>query len=659
MEDLPLALALIAFFGFALWGLGTLLRPRDLGCKGNALTVVLGLGLYLTVGGLLNVFHLAYGWVCTSLLGAGAMLGVVRLLADGSRFFSRPPAGRAHLGSLIAATLILAGVLAFATLIGLFPKVFNYHDDYQKYFVYPVKMLATGSLYGSPLSSIGKETFGAQSFAQAFFVQHLGIRGINAFDAVFCLVLMTALILERGRHHQASGFSALLVLLLVLIDPLYVNVSALYSTALFMMAAVSLAQGLAAEVLDGGKGQPWNALALGLCYGAAVALKPTAAPFAVIHWTLLVLVVGTMKPTPWRRMLRLLPAPIIGIACLLPWLLYPIESWLDFSTVPLGVTPSTPTAEVGQLSILLDPRIMIYSAPLILYSLLVLATLTAGVLTLRRAGLTPPIVASATAAASAGITQAVLYGLALFAVANVLIDTGSSLRYVLPCLIGVSPLALLMAYEVLGSPRAKERRPSWTLPLVVVSLGALFGPGAYARVQQSLACGSILAFTDFACSPSYQSYSTKVLRTEARNRVRDWQSAIPEGVPMLVWIDAPFHLDFARNPVLEADFAGLDNPWGHLPQVEHILWQHRGFATRSREELQRLSQTADPYMQRNALRALALIRYLEGDAAPTDIRVLQRTQVTTLLEIPRFSLGGPYQDSRAQPGSGPDRGRKE
>lgn len=65
------------------------------------------------------------------------------------------------------------------------PRAFNFHDDFQKYFAYPTRMLATGTLAGSTLSALGSETLGAQSFLHALVLSVLPIGYINGVDAVF------------------------------------------------------------------------------------------------------------------------------------------------------------------------------------------------------------------------------------------------------------------------------------------------------------------------------------------------------------------------------------------------------------------------------------------------------------------------------------------
>ena len=59
-------------------------------------------------------------------------------------------------------------LLIITSVTSINPEAYNIHDDYQKYFVHPVKMLETGSLYGSKLGAIGLQILGGQAFFKLF-----------------------------------------------------------------------------------------------------------------------------------------------------------------------------------------------------------------------------------------------------------------------------------------------------------------------------------------------------------------------------------------------------------------------------------------------------------------------------------------------------------
>jgi hypothetical protein len=44
-------------------------------------------------------------------------------------------------------------------------------------------------------------------------------------------------------------------------------------------------------------------------------------------------------------------------------------------------------------------------------------------------------------------------------------------------------------------------------------------------------------------------------------------------------ISTPFRLDFRRNPIYDATFAGIHAPWAHIPPVEYVIWDYAGDAS--------------------------------------------------------------------------------
>ena len=89
------------------------------------------------------------------------------------------------------------------------PSIYNFHDDYQKYFAYPVRMVETGTVFGSPLSAMGLQTLGAQAFLDGFVVAFFPIGYINGVDAVFglflCLILAAQFTKGPSPHHGGCG----------------------------------------------------------------------------------------------------------------------------------------------------------------------------------------------------------------------------------------------------------------------------------------------------------------------------------------------------------------------------------------------------------------------------------------------------------------------
>jgi hypothetical protein len=202
------------------------------------------------------------------------------------------------------------------------PRAYNFHDDFQKYFAHPVRMLETGTVYGSPLNDIGLDTLGGQAFLDGFAVAFFPMPYINGVGAALALFLCMML---------ASQFKSILATLSVfIINPQYVNISALYTGSFLMMGAI-LEESPAIT---------------GLLYAGLIALKSSFVLFVAVH------LVAT----------RRIKAAVFAALFLAPWILLhaphyaqflhassaiadhgvrPVESFNIFSTEPLdyGATP--------------------------------------------------------------------------------------------------------------------------------------------------------------------------------------------------------------------------------------------------------------------------------------------------------------------------------
>ena len=80
---------------------------------------------------------------------------------------------------------------------------------------------------------------------------------------------------------------------------------------------------------------------------------------------------------------------------------------------------------------------------------------------------------------------------------------------------------------------------------------------------------------------------------------------------MIAWINAPFYLDYRRNPVFDVDVAGLATPWSRMPAARYVMWEYRGYAVRSPKSYNKSARQARSYDREIALRSLSFARQLE------------------------------------------------
>src|SRR5580658_9656238 len=203
-----IAVATLMFLG---WG-STFLKLLRIEPKSWPTTVALGMAAVVFIGGILNLARLAYPISLAAIAGIGLVLAILAL-----RTIDRPP--------LIVAIIILT-VTIFTIATQLPPSIYNFHDDYQKYFAYPVRMVETGTVFGSPLSAMGLQTLGAQAFLDGFVVAFFPIVYINGVDAVFGLLLCLLLAGQfNPKQKNLLAMTVVAVLSVVFINPQSVNIS--------------------------------------------------------------------------------------------------------------------------------------------------------------------------------------------------------------------------------------------------------------------------------------------------------------------------------------------------------------------------------------------------------------------------------------------------
>jgi hypothetical protein len=589
------------------WGVGVTLQ-RLMRVKPLIGPVAIGLGIsaVIFVGGLLNLARIAFAPVLWS-IAAIALLITLRELRHVK--LDSQIALPAKI-DLLAAAALIGAVALFVIGTQLPPSVFNFHDDFEKYFSHPVRMLSTGTLSAGPLSSLGSETLGGESLLQAFILSIAPIGYINGADAIFGLFVMTLLGASAGwRKFGWFPGATLGVLLITAIDPQYVNVSALYLGGILMGTAAMVVAEDREQV-----GPP--AFLLGLVYAGVIALKSTFGLFVVCHLPLCLLALHSEMQS-WTKSLKwageVAVWTLVGLA---PWLAMYVPEYLTRGTLAGALIP--PGFE-GTLNLLSFHR-MFYGTGPGAYTLLGLLATGFALL----AALSQKPYANVERASSrtwklfAGAFAGLLsYVLLSFTLAPVLTGYDASLRLSIPFVMGGCSLALLMAP---GTIQKLPRAVSLTAPLVgTLAVCALFVPSVLWRYKESRQSGSILAFSPIEQNSGYLPYNAYVLSGPGREYVRAFQDKVPAHKPLLVWINAPFLLDFKRNAILDVD-TGVGTPWAHIPaNMHYVLWQYTGEGVRGTNDYAQQMQGPGFQMRVIATRALTLGGMMSRLAASSKI----------------------------------------
>lgn len=418
--------------------------------------------------------------------------------------------------SILSRVLIPVAVLIFTIVTQVPPRAYNFHDDFQKYFAHPVRMLETGTVFGSPLNDIGLDTLGGQAFLDGFAVGFFPIQYINGVGAALALFLCMML---------ASQFKSIMATLSVfIINPQYVNISALY-TGSFLMMGVIIEE---------------SAAITGLLYAGLIALKSSFVLFVAVH------VVAT----------RRIKAGAFAVLFLAPWILLHAPHYIHI----LGPTIADHGVRPAETFNIFSTEPLDYGSTPLAYTLLMIAVALCGVVRNKM-----------DAIAMACFAMPVAYLIMVYVSGPRNAGYAQAIRYFAPFAIGIAPVAF-------GSIDWAKNR--WLLIAIAVPLVA-FLPSLRQRVEQAVHSGSVLAFSWLAPDPEYIEYSRQVLYGDTRGRVEAAQAKVPAGDAVAVWINAPFYLDYARNRVADVEpGAGLIAPWSKIPDnARYFIFEYGGYAT--------------------------------------------------------------------------------
>ena len=581
----------------------------------------LGLATVVALGGLLNLAGLAYGGVLDAVAAAGLALAA---LAFRRQRPTRPS------WSLLAGLAVAMVPAVFVAATQLPITLFDFLDDFSKYFAYPIRMLATGTLAGGTLDSMGAETLGGQAFLDGFVLAHWGFDAINAVDAMFGLMLCGLML--AGLTRRAPWLVVIGVVALAVTPNHYVNVSTLYLGAALVMALVLVLCG-AAECDD----ELPPPLAAALPAAALIAMKASFAPLVV---ALLLAATLAFAVTEGGRRAASWALRVAGFAALavLPWLALHHANLLAWAAGEGGMTEAavTQAAPSGDPLAILSFADLPYGGSYGAYSVLLAAivALAGGTAALqwrhshRRAATVLAVVAALTLVAFAQLEYTLPRNFGHF-----------TLRYTIPALLGVL-LALLAG--VAAAPANKAARLG--MALLALAPLALFGADAPTRLARMQDGKSMLAFHWLADKPDFQAFSTAMVQPEAFAHLQAIQAKVPAGEPLLAWVTTPFQLDFSRNPVFAADYSGLGTPWARLPPARWVLWEVKGWAVAGHESYRKDAASAMDYVARQGRRAMVLAARLENAANHSKVAYFDGRYVVFELTQPldgfAASLGG-------------------
>jgi hypothetical protein len=568
------AFAIAASYALVCLGWGDVLR-RGCGLAPGRIStdMALGIAALTVVGGLLNLARIAVPVA----LGVVALVGFAVAAFRIRREINHAHAHSAHnwlrSSGLAAGVTFLAMIFVAATLVP--PSAMNVGDDLQKYLAHIARMLQTGTLYGSPLNALGTESPGGQPFLQSFIAAVAPFPYVNAFDALFCFGLCMALAASlTGQARGLAFVGAFAAAGLALIEPQYVNISALYSGSALMLALYALMA--TPEEIAASRPGP-RALAAGLVAAAMVALKPTFLMMAAIMLGAGAagIAVSTLSV---RAVLKWSLGAAAGLALgLLPWALLYAPYYGDISGVAAqgSIQAQTQVAPIR----LFSSAPLTWGASGLAYTTAVTLSLVAGALALGRwRHLSGDERTGAVTLGVSALGTLFVYFFVVMVLGRYFADYDTALRYVIPALIAVVPASITLGARFFVQGVGHDRALTMSTAYSAFALAALFvfGPSLAQRIEQARDVHHELAFRYSSLTDTYRSQYAQLTSPEQAAFVHQLQESVPPGAPILAATSTPFRFDFRRNPIYDVTFAGIHAPWAHIPQVDYVIWDYAG-----------------------------------------------------------------------------------
>ena len=566
--------AIVTGVCISLYGWGLLLyRLIKYPIKNWAVTIVVGLGTIIFLGGVLNLLRFAYGLSFDVLLFAGIALAV--------KYYKLGP-GLPHNKDewfyVVILGLLIVVIMNFTVETQLPPKAFNWHDDFEKYFAHPARMLQTGTLFGSPLSTLGSSTLGGQAVLHGMILSHFPIPYINGVDAVFglllCLILSVSVVPLRAIFLPISLISLLIVFF---INPQYVNVSALYIGSVLMMASILLFSHIHEYENKKTENLPHPVLT-GLIYAALIALKSTFVVFPLLHLSFSIIALKLFG-VDFRRLFRWSLSTVgLTFLFLLPWLLLYLPHYMHETAVQ---TPRSTTIAPEEYPNLLLSNPLFYGASFAHYTFISMAVALPvfGIIWWKRRERIQSGRTALAGLAASGFTIVAAY-LLIIGLGPLLSGYITGLRYTIPFLIAGCPIILSIIY--LWAIRDKSFGFKISFSAAPLLLGAFilisFSESLINRINRAYGSGLILAFPT---NREYIRYNEEVIHGDTRLRIAAAQKQIPQGQAAMVLINTPFYLDYKRNIIFDVDPAGTANSWAYMPDVDYFMLEYEGPAVRA------------------------------------------------------------------------------
>ncbi|HAB39074.1 MAG TPA: hypothetical protein DCE52_13970 [Rhodobacteraceae bacterium] len=579
-----------------------------------------GMCMLIFVGGCLNSLGLAQYWavlLCFLIGCAACFYDFGRIKSSGgfklSRW-SRP---------VIGSAMILFFLLLFV--IGHHSSALNMHDDYEKYLKYPIRMLQTGTLVSGSFDVLGSEALGAQSFLQAVALIFGSFSFVNVIDAVVAQFLCLLVLLGLREQLGASWLGCWLACLLLLcVDPFYVNMSSIYTgVVVFLLLFAALLQAVDEEFSG-----TWRfSLLVALCYASLVVLKTSYALVVPIHFLILCIAwFSVQRSVNWHVCFRIIYIPVCAVLLAMPWFLLHGDKF--YGLLQFGnVNAIKGVLSVGEATL---PRWAPFSMEPLFYGhqvVMLQYTMLALFLAFSAVYFSKDLLMSKykrIVSISISLLGSISFLLMMQFFSPKMMGYDPTLRYVFSFLVPSACFCLLLLFrsqQLIKGVSIYQLLMRGFACLLLLS----FVPSLVARVEQFYLVGNTMGVPGFK-SANYINFCEWQQSDLLASKVFDLQGMIPLDESVLAWTLLGHFLDYRRHQIVDVDPAGLTNPWLGFPfnsntseKCEfirsevggYIIWQYGGSGIRSAASLEEMAGHDFPRRRAFASRTLIFTQFLQ------------------------------------------------
>jgi hypothetical protein len=537
--------SLVIFASF--WGYGEALRRAlkrpEFDDLGWGLTITWGVCVVVAVGGLLLLFHAAKPAVLVMMILLGFLFGALAVSESLTRQQPKRRKGEKPAKSMgigpIEIVLFVIALITFLSAVA-WPFQIDPNDDWIAYLMYPEKILQTGTFL-DPFSLRRVSALGGQSFLQAIIMVvgapengHLLDRGMGA---VILLGMMLGIVRSKGHRVTWVTGAIISAALLSAVPRIHTGSHLLGLTLLFALLCTVV------RLLDTPKPGWMGLLPVGLVLAAASTLRPL---FAIVGAGTLIFffawrILHPQLGTRIQAAVSLVQSGLLTLAFLLPWMIlsylssgtpmFPLSNGFAVPEMIFGGTKEGGWADVtGALRLLSLPEIA-----LMLAALAVTFWLPPR---LRRLGISAAL-------ASIGMVALSTWKMSAASPYDVY-------RYLFP-VIGFS-----LWWCLLNIGSDPERRV-FRIPSLAVAIAGLF---MFGLSNWKFAVGDV-ASRITSLPLQLQGFQYPVAGfVEDYNKL---QQLVPKGEKIFTAVDAPYLLDFSRNPIDNIDSIGGASPPPGMP----------------------------------------------------------------------------------------------